>query len=208
MVAWEELANHNGTAVLEGRSGRPSQKPLTFAPSKTWRIDALSPVRAAVSETSVFRPPARVIGAGRCQWFSAISEFERASYTERSEPDSPALSVKGGGWGGHGWRCQRIRWPGSRRGRRPASSECPRQPLAGGCAKNPGKGRWALAQTYCCICAAALRTFWDLAGTKNGGESGIRTHGRVTPTHAFQACSFNRSDISPQGALGRANIEE
>ena len=30
-----------------------------------------------------------------------------------------------------------------------------------------------------------------------GGESGIRTHGRVTPTHAFQACSFNRSDISP-----------
>ena len=31
----------------------------------------------------------------------------------------------------------------------------------------------------------------------NGGESGIRTHGRVSPTHAFQACSFNHSDISP-----------
>src|SRR3954471_20412449 len=30
-----------------------------------------------------------------------------------------------------------------------------------------------------------------------GGESGIRTHGRVSPTHAFQACSFNHSDISP-----------
>src|SRR4029077_18291955 len=29
------------------------------------------------------------------------------------------------------------------------------------------------------------------------GESGIRTHGRVSPTHAFQACSFNHSDISP-----------
>src|SRR5262245_37919932 len=29
------------------------------------------------------------------------------------------------------------------------------------------------------------------------GESGIRTHGGVTPTHAFQACSLNHSDISP-----------
>src|ERR1700679_3659661 len=35
-------------------------------------------------------------------------------------------------------------------------------------------------------------------GTKNyGGESGIRTHGRISPTHAFPACSLNRSDISP-----------
>ena len=31
-----------------------------------------------------------------------------------------------------------------------------------------------------------------------GGEKEIRTPGRVSPTHAFQACSFNRSDISPQ----------
>ena len=30
-----------------------------------------------------------------------------------------------------------------------------------------------------------------------GGESGIRTHGRVSPTHAFQACAFSRSAISP-----------
>src|SRR4026208_1199358 len=33
------------------------------------------------------------------------------------------------------------------------------------------------------------------------GESGIRTHGRVSPTHAFQACSFNHSDISPFDSL-------
>ena len=32
---------------------------------------------------------------------------------------------------------------------------------------------------------------------KVGGERGIRTLGRVSPTHAFQACSFNHSDISP-----------
>src|SRR5579872_5829763 len=32
---------------------------------------------------------------------------------------------------------------------------------------------------------------------RRGGESGIRTLGRVSPTHAFQACSFNHSDISP-----------
>ena len=35
------------------------------------------------------------------------------------------------------------------------------------------------------------------SSAKGGGESGIRTHGRVSPTHAFQACSFNHSDISP-----------
>ena len=31
----------------------------------------------------------------------------------------------------------------------------------------------------------------------NGGELGIRTLGTVSRTHAFQACSFNRSDNSP-----------
>src|SRR5687767_1525709 len=36
---------------------------------------------------------------------------------------------------------------------------------------------------------------------EDGGESGIRTHGRVSPTHAFQACSFNHSDISPFDSL-------
>ena len=36
-----------------------------------------------------------------------------------------------------------------------------------------------------------------LLKAEDGGESGIRTHGRVSPTHAFQACSFNHSDISP-----------
>ena len=36
------------------------------------------------------------------------------------------------------------------------------------------------------------------SSTENGGKSGIRTLGRVAPTHAFQACSLSRSDISPQ----------
>ena len=42
---------------------------------------------------------------------------------------------------------------------------------------------------------------------RNGGESGIRTHGRrITPTHAFQACSFNHSDISPRaGWIAQSN---
>ena len=31
-----------------------------------------------------------------------------------------------------------------------------------------------------------------------GGEGGIRTHGRVPPTLAFEASSFNRSDTSPR----------
>src|SRR5277367_2970508 len=47
----------------------------------------------------------------------------------------------------------------------------------------------------------ALGTSHKLSGEwregKYGGESGIRTHGRISPTHAFRACSLNRSDISP-----------
>jgi hypothetical protein len=32
-----------------------------------------------------------------------------------------------------------------------------------------------------------------------GGESGIRTHGTVSRTHAFQACALSHSAISPDG---------
>ena len=35
----------------------------------------------------------------------------------------------------------------------------------------------------------------------NGGKMGIRTPGRVSPTHAFQACSLSHSDISPRDNL-------
>ena len=31
-----------------------------------------------------------------------------------------------------------------------------------------------------------------------GGESGIRTHGTVSRTHAFQACALSHSAISPE----------
>jgi hypothetical protein len=31
----------------------------------------------------------------------------------------------------------------------------------------------------------------------NGGESGIRTRGTIACTHAFQACAFDHSAISP-----------
>src|SRR5438045_1961975 len=37
----------------------------------------------------------------------------------------------------------------------------------------------------------------QLPKEKVGGERGIRTLGRVAPTHAFQACAFNHSAISP-----------
>src|ERR1700739_2522864 len=35
----------------------------------------------------------------------------------------------------------------------------------------------------------------------NGGERGIRTLDRVSPIHAFQACAFNHSAISPGSAV-------
>jgi hypothetical protein len=38
----------------------------------------------------------------------------------------------------------------------------------------------------------------------NGGESGIRTHGTVSRTHAFQACALSHSAISPRGPLLKA----
>jgi hypothetical protein len=34
-----------------------------------------------------------------------------------------------------------------------------------------------------------------------GGERGIRTLDRFNPTHAFQACDFSRSSISPDKFL-------
>tara|TARA_B100001027_G_scaffold166655_1_gene118528 strand:- start:1003 stop:1143 length:141 start_codon:yes stop_codon:yes gene_type:complete len=34
-------------------------------------------------------------------------------------------------------------------------------------------------------------------GLFDGGENGIRTHERVSPLHAFQACAFNHSATSP-----------
>ncbi len=42
------------------------------------------------------------------------------------------------------------------------------------------------------------------AALRNGGEGGIRTHGRVSPTHTFQACSFGHSDTSP--FLSRSDV--
>src|SRR5438552_12148236 len=39
-----------------------------------------------------------------------------------------------------------------------------------------------------------------LNGWKYGGESGIRTHDTVSRIHAFQACAFSHSAISPATA--------
>src|SRR5665647_3358025 len=36
---------------------------------------------------------------------------------------------------------------------------------------------------------------------RNGGGGGISTHGRLSPTHAFEACSFGRSDTPPWGRV-------
>src|ERR1700738_5704719 len=36
---------------------------------------------------------------------------------------------------------------------------------------------------------------------QTGGESGIRTHGTVSRTHAFQACALSHSAISPDAPL-------
>jgi hypothetical protein len=38
---------------------------------------------------------------------------------------------------------------------------------------------------------------YQLFNLLDGGESGIRTHGTVSRTHAFQACALSHSAISP-----------
>jgi hypothetical protein len=41
----------------------------------------------------------------------------------------------------------------------------------------------------------------------DGGESGIRTHGTVSRTHAFQACALSHSAISPDAPLLKGHHE-
>src|ERR1700676_5028255 len=49
---------------------------------------------------------------------------------------------------------------------------------------------------------------WRIYGLgQSGGESGIRTHGTVSRTHAFQACALSHSAISPDAPLLKA-LEE
>jgi hypothetical protein len=60
-----------------------------------------------------------------------------------------------------------------------------------------------LAKRHALRCATEV--FLDVMNERearmNGGEKGIRTLGTVSRTHAFQACSFNHSDISPFDSL-------
>src|SRR5450759_784383 len=41
----------------------------------------------------------------------------------------------------------------------------------------------------------------QVSGVAMSGGGGIRTHGRVAPSHAFEACSFGRSDTPPPASL-------
>ena len=45
---------------------------------------------------------------------------------------------------------------------------------------------------------AGLAGAWRSRHTRNGGESGIRTHGRVAPTTVFETVAFVHSAISPE----------
>jgi hypothetical protein len=47
------------------------------------------------------------------------------------------------------------------------------------------------------IASSGIRLKFLNGLSKTGGESGIRTHVRVSPKHAFQACAFSHSAISP-----------
>jgi hypothetical protein len=42
----------------------------------------------------------------------------------------------------------------------------------------------------------------------NGGESGIRTHVTLSSKHAFQACAFSHSAISPVRITVRNELSE
>jgi hypothetical protein len=59
------------------------------------------------------------------------------------------------------------------------------------CARKSGTRKSGTDGTYPCLPPRFQ------ASLKTGGESGIRTHVRVSPKHAFQACAFSHSAISP-----------
>jgi hypothetical protein len=42
---------------------------------------------------------------------------------------------------------------------------------------------------------------------KTGGESGIRTHVTLSSKHAFQACAFSHSAISPAKIASQTNCK-
>src|SRR6266478_5093536 len=44
-----------------------------------------------------------------------------------------------------------------------------------------------------------------MSNKRTGGESGIRTHVTLSSKHAFQACAFSHSAISPEAGLPREN---
>src|SRR5215212_120056 len=80
--------------------------------------------------------------------------------------------------------------------------------MASRTAASPGESEWRRGwdsnpRTGCPVNGfrdRPIQPLWHLSGSIyiDGGESGIRTHGRVSPTHAFQACSLSHSDISPE----------
>ena len=66
------------------------------------------------------------------------------------------------------------------------------------------KARLRVAEVFCFFSKKnVLPTVSNRAASTSGGESGIRTHGTLSRTHAFQACALNRSAISPQAAQPR-----
>src|SRR6266852_3604041 len=80
-------------------------------------------------------------------------------------------------------------------------SEKNHQPARPGRNKHNGTGKQKSKTSYDSKDAANLLDRAEEHGVFGkrlcGGEGGIRTHGRISPTHAFQACSLNRSDTSP-----------
>src|SRR5690242_9180801 len=55
-----------------------------------------------------------------------------------------------------------------------------------------------IAKKNVALCSTDGNSTKVRGSNRYGGEGGIRTHGRVSPTLAFEASSFNRSDTSPQ----------
>jgi hypothetical protein len=71
------------------------------------------------------------------------------------------------------------------------------QPRAGPCAPE-GHDRRVPVELPSSVCEVVReRPNDERPRTTASGGGGIRTHERVTPLHAFEACSFGRSDTPP-----------
>lgn len=146
------------------------------------------------------RGPRDVAGCGLARRVCTRSSPGGCLHSSRGGADEGRLAMGRSAWG---------EVPGGRRRRRQDASDGPRaardrpvrgKPVPRGEARRgtePGRPRlgdgWRDSESGC-----SCRSLDGCSRSHGGGSGEIRTHGGLSPTHAFEACSLGRSDTLPR----------